>query len=188
MEKLHDWEDQDWFSWAVVRVNDWGDLGIESLLWKNKLMLFKWFWRPSCESKVRWKDFIWKKLVPTILWKRPSNLHQISIWNSTRDHVCDQSWRWYFWGLKKMLLLCYRKWEKKMLYFESENGKNGQLKYRFFLWLAIQICLCTRDFLLDRYLLSLEQALCPFWASEIESADHLLFQCYFAWNYYGQSS
>lgn len=28
-------------------------------------MLFKWFWRTSSESKVRWKDFICKKYQPS---------------------------------------------------------------------------------------------------------------------------
>lgn len=43
----------------------------------------------------------------------------------------------------------------------------------------LQKCPCTRDFLINRRLLSLEQASSPFCASEMESACHLLLQSYF---------
>jgi hypothetical protein len=41
-------------------------------------MLFKWFWRPSSESKVRWKDFICKKYQPSFENGLPTFIKSLS--------------------------------------------------------------------------------------------------------------
>ena len=54
-------------------------------------------------------------------------------------------------------------------------------KIQMFIWLAVQNCLCTKFFLLQRCLLSYEAVLCPFCDTKLESTDHLLLQCPSIW-------
>ena len=52
------------------------------------------------------------------------------------------------------------------------------LKYRFFLWLALQKCCWTTDVMLHRGMDS--HSFCPFCAQEQEMTNHIILECVFA--------
>jgi hypothetical protein len=54
-------------------------------------------------------------------------------------------------------------------------------KVQSFLWLAVQNRLCTKDFLLCRNIIPVDQAFCIFCENEIETSNHLLLHCRPVW-------
>ena len=57
----------------------------------------------------------------------------------------------------------------------------ASLKIQNFIWLVIQNKLCTRSFLYNRLLLPMDRSFCSFYTNVIETSDHVLIRCQFAW-------
>ncbi|XP_073355259.1 uncharacterized protein [Aegilops tauschii subsp. strangulata] len=63
-------------------------------------------------------------------------------------------------------------------------GTRAPSRVKFFCWLLVQRRIHTRDVLLRKCIVAAEDAGCPLCSATLETADHMLFSCPFATNFW----